>query len=111
MMATETRSENTRAIETKTAHEEPLADRVLSLAAMGGAVCGAVAGAALGAEIGTAFPIMCGALGTMLGSGLTAGGWCLLVGLWTGLSAGKHVRHRFDPVAEPQPVAPAAGTV
>jgi hypothetical protein len=68
------------------------ADRVLTFAAMAGAVGGAVGGAALGAAAGTAFPIAWGTLGTMLGSGSAAAGWCLLVRLWAGLFSGSTER-------------------
>jgi hypothetical protein len=63
--------------------DESLADRVLSLVAMVGAVSGAVGGTVLGVEADIAFPVACGTLGTMLGGGLAAGGWCLLDRLWT----------------------------
>lgn len=67
---------------------ESFADRVLALAAMAGAVSGAIGGAVLGAEIGTACPVMCGTLGTMIGSGSTAGAWCLLAPLFAGRASG-----------------------
>lgn len=62
------------------AREESFADRGLALVAMAGAVGGAITGAVLGTEAGVAFPVLCGALGTMLGSLTAAGGWCLFVG-------------------------------
>ena len=78
---------------------EPFSDQVLSLAAMGGAVAGAFAGTVLGAEAGTTFPVACGTLGTMLGSGLTATGWCLLVRVWAALFAGGEAQHARPKVA------------
>ncbi|MBN9123100.1 MAG: hypothetical protein J0I06_28830 [Planctomycetes bacterium] len=108
-MTTETRSEGTGTVTEVEKGEESFADRVLSLVAMGGAVGGAVAGAALGSQIGSAFPVVCGGLGTMLGSGLIAGGWCLLVGLWTGRSDGNGSPHEIDRTADRQPVAAAHG--
>lgn len=58
--------------------DESLSDYMLSITAIGGAIIGAVGGIVLGAEFGTAFPVTYGTLGTMLGSGLFAGVWCLL---------------------------------
>ena len=65
---------------------ESLADRGLAPAGMGGGVAGAVAGAALGAAAGGFFPALCGMLGTVLGSGLAAFGWCLIARM----GAGRH---------------------
>jgi hypothetical protein len=67
------------------ARNESLADRVLSVVALVGAVGGAVGGTVLGAETG--FPIVCGTLGTMLGSSLAVSGWYLIVRLWTNVPA------------------------
>jgi hypothetical protein len=53
-----------------TLYNESFGDVGLSFTAMSGAVAGAIGGAMLGAEIGSVFPVVCGALGTMLGSGL-----------------------------------------
>ncbi len=71
---------------------EAFADRVLSVMAMTGAVVGGVAGTALGAEAGTAFPVACGTLGTMLGSGLAASGWWVFAQLWVTLRTFSEVR-------------------
>ena len=80
---------------------ESLEDRVFTFAAMAGAVGGAIGGTVLGAAVGTAYPIACGALGTMLGSGVTAGGWCLLVRLWSVFTRSEAGRDRFDAVGPP----------
>jgi hypothetical protein len=89
--------------------KESLADRVLPFAAMLGAVGGAIGGTVLGFGVGTAFPIMCGALGTMLGSGLIGGGWCLLARACTSRSARSEAHHEQpDGVAIGHP-APSAG--
>ena len=85
---------------------ESLADRGLTLAGMVGAVGGAIAGAVLGAEVGSAYPEVCGTLGTMFGGGLAAGGWCLFARLWTGPVAGGHVGRERDHAARPGPVTP-----
>jgi uncharacterized membrane protein YebE (DUF533 family) len=94
MATTETRFNRDRMTmtEAKTTSErsESLADQVLAFAAMAGAMGGALAGTVLGAEVGTAFPVACGTLGTMLGSGSAAGVWYLLARLWTGLVVGGH---------------------
>jgi hypothetical protein len=99
-------------VETRLAHDpvdaaqgESLADRGLPLVAMVGAVGGAIGGAALGAEIGTAFPLAFGTLGTMLGSGAAAGGWCLLTRAWARLFTTNTIRHPIHsgPVAAPVP--------
>jgi hypothetical protein len=79
----------------------------LSLAAMSGAVAGAVGGMALGAEFGTAIPLVWGTLGTMLGSGLLAGGWCLLASLWPVRRAHAEVQHERDQATEPTAISPA----
>jgi hypothetical protein len=68
---------------------EPLAERLLTLAAMVGAAGGALAGAALGTENGAAFPVIWGGFGTMLGSGLTAGMWLLCAGRFVGSEGGR----------------------
>jgi hypothetical protein len=60
-------------------HAESPADLALSAAAMVGAAVGAIGGAVLGAE--SAFPVIYGGLGAMLGSGFAAGGWFLCSGL------------------------------
>jgi len=90
---------------------ESLADRVLAFAAMAGAVGGAIGGAALGMEAGTAFPLVCGTLGTMLGSGLAAGGWCLLIRLWSVLSTGNETHQERDDTVRSGAIAsvPSAG--
>jgi hypothetical protein len=107
MATTETRLENAVA-GAETGARPASTDRILSLAAMGGAASGAVAGAALGAAGGSAFPELCGTLGAMLGSGLLAGGWCLFVGLWAGLSVRNEVRRAFRPTERhPAPPTPA----
>ena len=63
---------------------ESVADQVLACAAIIGALSGAVCGTVLGARIETEFPIAWGMFGTMLGSGLFAGGWCRLARFWAG---------------------------
>ncbi len=70
----------TRTAGVSSARDESFADRGLALVAMAGAVGGAVTGAVLGTEAGAAFPVLCGALGTVLGSLTAAGGWCLFAG-------------------------------
>lgn len=67
---------------TMSLYRESFGEAALSFAAIVGAMGGAVGGAALGAEIGSVFPVVCGTLGTMLGSGLLAGLWCLLERAW-----------------------------
>lgn len=64
------------------AANESFADRMLALVAMAGAVIGGIGGTVLGADLGTAFPLAFGTLGTMIGSGAAAGGWCLLARAW-----------------------------
>ena len=89
--------------------KEPLADRVLPFAAMLGAVGGAVGGTALGFGTGTAFPVLFGTLGTMLGSGLAGGGWCLLARVWAHLFTGSKTPHeQSDGITIGHP-APSAG--
>jgi hypothetical protein len=83
---------------------ETFADRVLTFAAMAGAVGGAIGGAVLGAEVGTAFPAVCGTLGTMIGSGATAGGWCLLAHLRAGPFTKRAVHHASAPPPRGAPV-------
>jgi hypothetical protein len=85
-----------RTAETLNERGESLADQVLSFVAMAGAVGGAIAGAILGAEVGSAFPVLCGALGTMLGSGLAAGAWCLITDLWSGAFVSYEDGHARD---------------
>jgi hypothetical protein len=58
-----------------------LGERVLPLAAMGGAVSGAVGGAAWLADAGF-LTVVCGTVGTMLGSGLATGAGLLVARLW-----------------------------
>lgn len=53
------------------AHESP-EDRIVMATAMLGAVAGAIAGAGLGASGDNFFPVLCGTLGTLLGSSLFA---------------------------------------
>ena len=83
MLTLETRPEHDRVTapgaDVTSERGESLADRVLSFVAMAGSFGGALAGTVLGA--GTPFPIACGTLGTMLGSGSAAAAWCLLVHL------------------------------
>ena len=100
----------TRAVEASSERGESLADRGLSLAAMSGAVGGALAGAVLGAEVGSAFPVLCGALGTMLGSGLAAGAWCLLTDLWNSAFVSYEAGHARDHATAQQLVSPSAST-
>ena len=76
----------TAAVDAEVRPGESLAERGVAPAGMCGAVAGAVAGATLGAAAGTAFLTVCGMAGTMLGSGLTAVGWCLLARM----GAGRH---------------------
>ena len=76
--------------------EEPLAERLLTLAAMAGAVGGALAGATLGTENGAAFPVIWGGFGTMLGSALTAGTTYLGAHLCAGLFVGYEDGHARD---------------
>ncbi|MCI0702933.1 MAG: hypothetical protein L0241_17795 [Planctomycetia bacterium] len=87
----------------ETAPQETLAERGLTLAAMGGAVCGALAGAGLGVEFGSAYPLLCGTLGTMLGSALTACGWSLLV-LPVALFTRNETDHTRNHTAEPRSI-------
>lgn len=82
--------------ETSNERGEPLADQVMPFVAMAGAVSGAIAGAVLGAEADSAFPVLCGALGTMLGSGLAAGAWCLFTDLWNSAFVGYEAGHARD---------------
>src|SRR5215207_581677 len=85
---------------------EPLAERLLTLAAMVGAAGGALAGAALGAENGAAYPVVWGGFGTMLGSGLAAGlGW-LCANLCAGRFVGCEDGHARDRAEAQQPVNP-----
>lgn len=88
--------------ETASGGGESLADRLLTFVAMGGAVAGAVAGAGVGAEIGSAFPVACGGLGTMLGSGFAAGMWCLFADLWSNGFVGYEDGHVRDHAAAEQ---------
>ena len=83
---------------------ESLADRGLTVVAVAGAVGGAIGGAVLGADIGTAFPLACGTLGTMLGSGSAAGGWCLLTRAWARVVTPSRVHH---PIASVRTGTPA----
>src|SRR5262245_3444275 len=76
--------------------EESLAERLLTPAAMVGAVGGALVGAALGIDSGAAFPVIWGGFGTMLGSGLLAGTWYLLAQLGAGLFVGSEDGHARD---------------
>lgn len=85
-----------RAVEVSSERGESFADHALSLVAMTGAVGGALAGAALGADVGGAFPVLCGGVGTILGSGLAAGAWCLLTDLWTSAFVGYEAGHIRD---------------
>jgi hypothetical protein len=96
--------ESTRGAET--AHRESLVDSLLTIVAMVGAVGGAILGAALGAAVGTAFPLAWGTLGTMLGSGLAAGGWCLLAHFWARGSTQEWASD-CDQEARTQPVSPS----
>lgn len=84
---------------------EPLTERLLTFAAMAGAVGGALAGATLGVENGAAFPVIWGGFGTMLGSGLTAGIWWLCARLGAGLFGHEDGPARDRATAQ-QPVNP-----
>jgi hypothetical protein len=97
----------TTRVEAPSERGEPLVDRVLSIVAMVGGAGGATAGVVLGAEADTAFPVACGTLGTMLGSGLAAGGWCLLVRLWKVLFPRNKTRYKQNRAARPNPITPA----
>jgi hypothetical protein len=89
--------------------KESLADRVLPFAAMLGAVGGAIGGAILGQAVGTAFPVVFGTLGTMLGSGLVGGGWCLLARS-PHFTKSEVPHEHSEPVAAPSITpAPSAG--
>jgi hypothetical protein len=77
---------------------EGLADRVFALVTMIGVVGGAVVGSALGAGTGTAFPIVWGTLGAMIGGGLAAGGWGLVSRLWTALFTRDEIRLEHETV-------------
>jgi hypothetical protein len=85
-----------RTVKVSSARGESLAERVLSLVAVGGAVGGAIAGTALGAEADGAFPAVYGALGTMLGSGVATGTWCLITDLWNRAFVGYEAGHARD---------------
>lgn len=63
-----------------------LADRVLTLTAMGGAVSGAVGGAVWAGDPGV-LSVLFGTLGTMFGSGLAAGAGVLAVRPWAHAAA------------------------
>jgi phage tail tape-measure protein len=69
--------------------EEPVEDRALSFATMGGAIGGALAGGAFGAAAGATFPVIYGGLGTLVGSVLLAGGWWLVARLWAPRAGAK----------------------
>jgi hypothetical protein len=85
---------------------ESLADWGLALTVMPGAVVGALVGAVLGSGAGTAVPLVCGTLGTMLGSGLAAGVWLLLVRVWGWFTATETGSDRgaWDRTGEPTAV-------
>jgi hypothetical protein len=61
---------------------QSVADRVLAFAAMGGAVSGAIVGSSVAGDSYGFLAVLCGTLGTMLGSGIATGGCCLLARLW-----------------------------
>jgi phage tail tape-measure protein len=96
----------TRTVEGSIAREESFASQALAFVAMAGAVAGALAGAVLGAEVGSAFPVLWGGTGTMLGSGLTAGAWCLFTDLWNNEFVGYETGH----ARAQQSVTPSAST-
>ena len=85
---------------------ESLAERLLTLAAMVGAVGGALAGAAQAAERGATFPVIWGGFGTMLGSALTAGMWSLCARLSAAMFAGSEDGHARDRATAERPVNP-----
>src|SRR5262245_5900036 len=91
-----------------TLHNESFGEVGLSLAAMSGAVGGAIGGALLGAEIGSLFPVVCGVLGTMLGSGLAGGAWCLLESLWKTAPAHAETHPECVPAAEVSEITPVS---
>ena len=90
--------------------EESFANRAVAFVAMAGAVGGAIAGAALGAASGAAVPVIWGGFGTMLGSGLTAGAWCLFTDLWSSTFVGYEAGHARDHATAQQSVTPSAST-
>lgn len=94
---------------TSSDREETLTDRLMAFTAMGGAVVGALAGTVLGTEAGGAFPAVCGALGTMLGSGLAAGAWCAVADLCRNLFVRHEDGHARARAAAEQRFVPAPG--
>jgi hypothetical protein len=68
---------------------ESVADRVVSVVAMTGAVGGAICGAVLAAEDSSVFRAVCGMVGTVLGSGMSVAVWGLLSHFWPGNATGQ----------------------
>lgn len=90
-------------VEGKFISSQSLAERLLTIMAMGGAVCGAIAGSALGAALGSEHACTCGTLGTMLGSGLAAGASQLILPVWVRIFTGA------EDCPKPQPTEDAGG--
>jgi hypothetical protein len=82
---------------------QPLMDRVITIAAMAGAVCGAVGGVALGAMVSSDHPGVYGALGTTLGSVLAAlFGRFAVLPAWTAFFPRSTTLHEFSDPTQPR---------
>ncbi|MCS6866115.1 MAG: hypothetical protein RMJ56_04730 [Gemmataceae bacterium] len=85
-------------------------DRVLTIAAMGGALVGSLAGTAVGVWIDSDYAIGCGTVGTLLGSGLFVAAVLYgLLPLWTAQADSRKQRPPRcpSPAAWDEPVAAA----